>query len=29
MVDHVRGITTQCLVTHPVFMDREGEKTRG
>lgn len=29
MVDHLRGITTQCLVCDPVFFDPEGGRVRG
>ncbi len=27
-VDHLRGVTTRCLVTHPVFFDPEGTRAR-
>ncbi|MCK0102959.1 sarcosine oxidase subunit alpha family protein [Pseudohalocynthiibacter sp. F2068] len=29
MVDHLRRLEVQCEVCHPVFLDKEGEKTRG
>ena len=29
MVDHLRGVTTLCEVTDPVFFDPEGERVRG
>ncbi|SHJ39806.1 sarcosine oxidase subunit alpha [Shimia gijangensis] len=29
MVDHLRGITTQCVVCDPVFIDPEGGRVRG
>ena len=29
MVDALRGVETLCEICHPVFMDQEGEKTRG
>ena len=29
MVDHLRGVTTLCEVTDPVFFDPEGDRVRG
>ncbi|WP_299349732.1 sarcosine oxidase subunit alpha family protein [uncultured Shimia sp.] len=29
MVDHLRGITTRCVVSDPVFFDPEGGRVRG
>lgn len=29
MVDHLRGVTTQCVVCDPVFIDPEGGRVRG
>ena len=29
MVDHLRGVTTQCVVCDPVFFDPEGGRVRG
>ena len=29
MVDHLRGVTTLCEVTNPVFFDEEGDRVRG
>lgn len=29
MVDHLRGVTTLCEVTNPVFLDPEGGRVRG
>ena len=29
MVDHLRGVTTECEVVSPVFFDPEGGRVRG
>ena len=29
MVDHLRGVTTRCVVCDPVFFDPEGGRVRG